>query len=197
MEEETVVSMREKYANEKTKIPLAEEIISWLRLIGTTLVVVIIINIVVPRTEVQGSSMYPTLADGDRLIVWQLFYAPNFQDIVVLEHTNGDLHVKRVLGIAGDVVNYINGEMFVNGELITEPYIASGASHNGFLFENLCQITHDLADCSVIPVGYFLVLGDNRNNSGDSRGYGLVHESQIIGRVMLRFSPFSKFGVIR
>ena len=193
MEERKVVSLRKTYTEEKQKPTAKQEILSWAKTIGGTLIAVFLINMFVLRTvEVQGSSMYPTLEHGERIIVWQLFYSPNFSDIIVLEHTDGNLHVKRVLGTPGDRVDYIDGEMIINGVVINEPYIAHEPSINGFTFENLCQFD----DCSVIPEGYFLVLGDNRNRSGDSREYGLVHESQIMGRVTLRFLPFSEFGIV-
>ena len=203
MEEGKVVSLREKYENEiqkpskKRKPTVRAEIFSWIKTIGGTLVAVFLINMFVLRTvEVQGSSMYPTLAHGERIIVWQLFYLPDFSDIIVLEHTDGNLHVKRVLGTPGDRVDYVDGEMVVNGEVISEPYIALEPSTNGFTFENLCQIRNGLGECNVIPEGYFLVLGDNRNRSGDSREYGLIHESQVMGRATLRFLPFSEFGIV-
>lgn len=183
--------------NNKKKKTLKGEIISWSLTIAGTLVAVLLINTFIFRTvEVQGSSMYPTLVDGDRVIVWQLMYSPDFQDIIVLEHTSGDLHVKRVLGVAGDHVDYINGELIVNGVLIHEPYILGEPSQVGFLFENLCRMSASELECDEIPEGYFLVLGDNRNNSGDSREYGLIHYSQIMGRATLRFLPFSEFGFV-
>ena len=195
MEDEKVDSLRNVYMEieEKQKTTVKEEIVSWVKTIGGTLVAVFLINMFVFRTvEVQGSSMYPTLAHGERVIVWKLFYSPDFSDIIVLEHIDGNLHVKRILGTPGDHVDYVNGELIVNGEVISEPYIAPEPSMNGFTLERLCQFD----DCTVIPEGYFLVLGDNRNRSGDSREYGLIHESQIMGRAVLRFFPFSDFGTI-
>ena len=181
----------------KKKTTLKGEILNWTVTIAVTLIAVLLINRFVFRTvEVQGSSMYPTLSHGDRVIVWQLLYTPEFQDIIVLEHTNGDLHVKRILGIAGDHVDYIDGEMFVNGILVNEPYLAEDWSNTGFIFEDLCSLRFGMVTCDEIPPGYFLVLGDNRNNSGDSREYGLIHESQIMGRATLRFLPFSEFGMV-
>ena len=196
VEEEKVVLLRDVY--EQRRVPsIRREVFSWIKTIGGTLVAVILINMFVLRTvEVQGSSMYPTLAHGERIIVWQLFYLPDFSDIIVLEHTDGNLHVKRVLGTPSDHVDYVNGEMVINGELISEPYIAREASTNGFTFESLCQIRNGFDECNVIPEGYFLVLGDNRNRSGDSREYGLIHESQVMGRATLRFLPFSEFGIV-
>jgi len=197
MEEERVVSLRDVYRDGRRRPSVRAEIFSWIKTIGGTLVAVFLINMFVLRTvEVQGSSMYPTLAHGERIIVWQLFYFPDFSDIIVLEHTDGNLHVKRVLGTPGDRVDYVDGEMVINGEVISEPYIALEPSTNGFTFENLCHIRNGFDECNVIPEGYFLVLGDNRNRSGDSREYGLIHESQVMGRATLRFLPFSEFGIV-
>ena len=195
MEDEKITSLRDVYEEmeAKQKTTVKAEIISWAKTIIGTLVAVILINMFVFRTvEVQGRSMYPTLAHGERVIVWKLFYSPDFSDIIVLEHTDGNLHVKRILGTPGDRVDYVNGEMMINGEIIREPYIAPEASMNGFTLESLCQFD----DCNVIPEGYFLVLGDNRNRSGDSREYGLVNETQIMGRAVLRFFPFNTFGTV-
>lgn len=181
----------------KKKPSLKDEIISWAMTFAVMLVSVFLINTFIFRTvEVQGSSMYPTLVHEDRVIVWKLNYSPQFQDIIVLEHTDGILHVKRIIGTPGDHVDYIGGDLFINEVLVTEPYIAEETSFGGFLFDNLCRITHRNTNCEVIPEGYFLVLGDNRNNSGDSREYGLIHESQIMGRATLRFLPFTQFGMV-
>jgi len=181
----------------KKKPTVKEEIISWIKTIVVVFIIVFIINTFVFRmVAVQGRSMLPTLSDGDRIIVWQLFYTPGFSDIIVFEHYDGYLHVKRILGTPGDRVDYLNGDLVVNGNIIEEPYTPNEHSRNSFMFEDVCNIRGDFDDCSVIPEGYFLVLGDNRNGSGDSREYGLIHESQIMGRATLRFLPFSDFGIV-
>jgi len=182
---------------EQRRLTVKEEIISWAKtIIGTFIAVFLITTFVFRTVEVQGNSMNPTLVHGERIIVWQLLYSPEFSDIVVLEHTDGNLHVKRILGTPGDHVDYVDGQMIINGEVINESYLAEEFSTNDFIFEHLCDIRNYEDECDVIPDGYFLVLGDNRNRSGDSREYGLVHESQIMGRVTLRFLPFSEFGMV-
>ena len=181
----------------KKKPTFKEEVISWVKTIAGTLIAVFLITTFVFRTvEVQGNSMNPTLVDGERIIVWQLLYSPAFSDIVVLEHTDGNLHVKRIIGIPGDRIDYLDSQLIINDEVISEPYTASETSINGFVFEDICQIRNYDDVCSVIPEGYFLVLGDNRNRSGDSREYGLIHGSQVMGRVTLRFLPFQRFGIV-
>ena len=188
MEAPTLVVMEE----EKEKPTVKQEILSWVKTIGGTLLIVLLLQrFVFMAVEVQGASMEPTFENGQRVIVWQLLYTPNPFDVIVLEHTDGNHHIKRVLGTPGDRVDYFDGEMFINNELIDEPYIMQEPSTNSFILEAICQFD----DCAVIPEGYFLVLGDNRNRSGDSREYGLVHESQIMGRVVLRFWPLRDFSL--
>jgi signal peptidase I len=190
MEENKVTEIPiDEVVKEKKRTTVKQEILSWIKtIVGTFVVVLLIRRFIFMAVEVQGASMAPTFSDRQRIIVWQLFYTPELFDVIVLEHTDGNHHIKRVLGTPGDRVDYIEGEMFINNELIDEPYIMQEPSRYGFNLEGVCQF-----DCSVIPEGYFLVLGDNRNNSGDSREYGLVHESQIMGRVVLRFWPLSEF----
>lgn len=198
MEERKVTNISvDKVVKEEKKPTVKQEILSWIKtIVGTLIIVVLIQRFIFMAVEVQGSSMAPTFSDGQRVIVWQLFYTPASFDVIVLEHTDGNHHIKRVIGTPGDRVDYIDGEMFVNAELIDEPYIMQEPSTNGFNLEMLCQLgAYQFVDCSVIPEGYFLVLGDNRNRSGDSREYGLVHESQIKGRVVLRFWPLNEFKV--
>jgi len=194
--EKRIVSFR-KQDERKKEFVIQREIFSWIKTIGGTLIIFYLLTRFVFRTvEVQGHSMNPTLNNGERIFVWQLFYSPDFLDVIVLEHTDGNLHVKRIIGIPGDRIDYINGEMIINGDLVYESYILPEPSLNGFTFERLCGIRNGDSSCEAIPEGYFLVLGDNRNRSGDSREYGLVHESQIMGRVALRFFPFNDFGIV-
>jgi len=173
------------------KPTLKEEIIDFAKTFAKYFIAVLIIRaFVFSPTEVSGRSMQPTLNDGDHVIVWQLFYTPSLFDVVVLEYSEGVHHVKRVLGTPGDRVDYIAGELFINNELIDEPYIYDGISTRGFRLEDICHL--DI--CDVIPEDYFLVLGDYRERSGDSRNYGLVHRSQILGRAIWRVRPLSGFG---
>ena len=179
---------------ETEKKPAMEEFFGIIKgFVKAAIVFFIVRAFVFNFTEVEGRSMQPTLNDGDRVIVWQLFYTPELFDVVVLEHSQGIYHVKRILGTPGDRVDYINGEMFINNELIDEPYIYDGPSTRGFVLEQLCQFDN----CDVIPEGYFLVLGDYREWSGDSRNYGLVRRSQILGRGVWRIAPFSAFGTFK
>ena len=189
-EVEPITALRDVDWESRLKPTARQEVFSWIRTICFTLIVVVLVRrFVFMAVEVKGASMAPTFTEGQRVIVWQLFYTPELFDVVVLEHTDGYHHIKRILGTPGDRVDYIDGVMIINGQPVDEPYIMPEPSVNGFMLERVCRF-----DCQVIPEGYFLVLGDHRNRSGDSREYGLVHESQILGRVVVRFWPFADFS---
>jgi len=186
-----MVKWLKKKEKEEKQETLKAEIFDFAKTFAKFATIAIIVrSFVFNVAEVEGRSMQPTLSDGDRVVVWQLFYTPRLFDVVVLEHSENVYHVKRVLGTPGDHVDYVNGNLMINGILVEESYLYEDISWTGFYFEQLCQFD----DCHVIPENYFLVLGDNRNVSGDSRLYGLVHRSQIVGRSVLRIAPFSQLG---
>jgi len=172
---------------------LKREVFSWIRMIvGVVVVVTLIQRFVFMSAEVHGRSMQPTLEDGERVILWSLLYSPSHTDIIIMEHTTGENYVKRVIGVPGDQVVFQNGNLYLNGILVDEPFIVDSLATGHFRLEDVCQFQ----DCDVIPRGYFFVLGDNRGSSEDSRSFGLVHESQIQGRVVWRFWPFDRFGSV-
>lgn len=151
---------------------------------------VVLLNIYVVRfATVSGASMEPTLNDGDVVICSPLGYKPSRGDIVVteLDIGSGDL-VKRVIALPGDTVdiNFDTGTVRVNNEVIDEPYI------NG-----RTQAAGDITFPVTVPEGRVFLLGDNRNNSVDSRRseVGMVPESTLLGRVYLRIFPFDGIGI--
>ena len=166
-----------------------KEIKEWLQAILFALVIgYFIINFVFATVRVEGQSMDPTLAHGDRLIVWRLGYEPENGDIVVLEppiYNVDDYYVKRVIATEGQTVQIINNHVYVNGEVLDEPYIQGNVSALDSRYE-LPQ---------AIPEGACFVLGDNREHSSDSRAFGLVPNDHIMGEVKLRVWPLNSLGV--
>ncbi len=166
-----------------------KEIKEWLQAILFALVIgYFIINFVFATVRVEGQSMDPTLAHGDRLIVWRLGYEPQNGDIVVLEppiYNVDDYYVKRVIATEGQTVQIINNHVYVNGEVLDEPYIQGRVSALDSRYE-LPQ---------TIPEGACFVLGDNREHSSDSRAFGLVPNDHIMGEVKLRVWPLNSLGV--
>ncbi len=143
------------------------------------------------HSVVDGGSMERTLFDGEHIIISDLFYKPERGDIIVCEDYSTELPipiVKRVIAIAGDRVEIDSlGNVKVNGELLDE-------SEYVYIDPNFPYICDPL-DITV-PNGEVFVMGDHRNVSQDSRKIGTIKEDSILGKVLLRFYPFEKFGTV-
>ena len=141
--------------------------------------------------KVDGHSMDHTLSDGERILI-NLLKAPDYGDIVVVDgYTDyGKPLVKRVIAKGGDTISidYDAGTVEVNGELLQEDYIAA-PTHLGY----------DVEFPYTVPEGTVFVMGDNRNESLDSRSsyVGCIDERDILGKVLLCFLPVSDFGVVK
>ncbi len=178
----------------KNQVGLTEksEIFDWIEALVTALCVVIILFVFFMRIiGVDGQSMYPTLHDRDTIIISNLFYEPKQGDIVVLTKSSfmEKPIVKRIIAVGGQTVdiNFDTNEVFVDGELQYEPYINEPtALSEGTQFP------------LTVPDGSVFVMGDNRNNSTDSRDkrLGVVDNRYILGRVLFRVFPFNRMGKI-
>lgn len=144
------------------------------------------INAVSARVRVDGFSMRPTLEDGEFVLVNKMSYRfGEFSrgDIIVFHfpvNPAEDL-VKRVIGLPGDHVLVQNNQVFVNGQLLNEPYIAQSPLYSG---------EWTIAD------GNLFVLGDNRNNSNDSKDWGLLPEDKVVGKAILIYWPPPLWNVL-
>ena len=148
-----------------------------------------LITFVAQAFRVQGTSMLPLLADGERIVVNKFVY--RFQaiqrgDVVVFWYPKDPAvsFIKRVVGVPGDVVELRSGNLYVNSVRVEEDYLKPG-------FRD-----HDTYAPVTIQKGYYYVLGDHRNSSNDSRSWGEVPEKYIYGRAMFRFWPLSTIGPI-
>ena len=141
--------------------------------------------------KVDGHSMDHTLSDGERILI-NLLKAPDYGDIVVVDgYTDyGKPLVKRVIAKGGDTIriDYETGTVVVNGEVLQEDYIAEPT-----------YLGYDVEFPYTVPEGTVFVMGDNRNNSLDSRSsyVGCIDERDILGKVLLCFLPVSDFGVVK
>lgn len=139
----------------------------------------------------HGNSMSPTLSDGDWGIASVMDYKAGRGDVVIIRDKNveGKYIVKRVIGLAGDLIDidFATGVVTRNGQALDEPYITESTRAAG-----------DIEFPLVVTQRHVFVLGDNRNHSTDSRtAYtGLIAEENIEGRVIFRVYPFNKFGKI-
>lgn len=161
-------------------------------LISAALVLVLVFSFFFRIIQVDGESMVPTLENGDKLVVWGAGYEPQRGDVVIVDSytSYGRPLVKRVIAKGGDTISidYDAGTVEVNGELLQEDYIAA-PTHLGY----------DVEFPYTVPEGTVFVMGDNRNESLDSRSsyVGCIDERDILGKVLLCFLPVSDFGVVK
>ena len=161
-------------------------------LISAALVLVLVFSFVFRIIQVDGSSMVPTLTNGDKLIVWGAGYTPERGDVVIVDSytTYGKPLVKRVIAKGGDTISidYETGTVTVNGEVLQEDYIAEPT-----------YLGYDVEFPYTVPEGTVFVMGDNRNQSLDSRSsyIGCIDEQDSLGKVLVCFLPFADFGVVK
>jgi signal peptidase I len=181
-------------------------------LIPALLIVLVVNTFLAQATRVEGPSMEPTLQNNQRLIVEKLSFrvrAPQRGDIVVFRLPSdeppsvvdqvrtllrtalsgdrvSDGHdplIKRIIGLPGELIEVRDGHVYVNGDMLEEPY--------------LTQLTHRGTGPQTIAEDHVFVLGDNRGASNDSRVFGQVPITRIIGRAWVRYWPLSEMGPLR
>ena len=158
------------------------------------LVAYLIVTFVGQRTQVSQSSMEPTLSDGDHLIVDKISYRigdPKRFDIIVFpfQYDKDTYYIKRIIGLPGETIRIdADGTIYVNGKALDESYGKEVIQNPGRAAEDV-----KLGDDE------YFVMGDNRNNSSDSRdpAVGSIHRKDIIGRAFIRIWPLSKFGILK
>jgi len=144
------------------------------------------VNLVTARIRVEGNSMEPSLHDAEFVVVNRLAYRwsePSRGDIVVFRFPL-DLQrrfIKRIIGLPGDTIRVEAGQVYVNGQLMEEPYIAAQPRYTG---------QWEVGEQEVF------VLGDNRNNSSDSQNWGMLPVEDILGKAILVYWPPSELGLI-
>ncbi len=181
------------------KFSFKKELFDWLGiLVCTTIIMVILFNFAFKVVTIDGGSMKNTLYHGERVIISDSFYEPAYGDIVVISrnidntaNSSSQLPIiKRIIATEGQVVdiNFNLGEVFVDGVKLDEPYTATATNEK-----------FDIKFPVVVPEGHVFVLGDNRNNSKDSRSSaignnGMVDERYILGKALIRILPLNRFG---
>ncbi|HIX64556.1 MAG TPA: signal peptidase I [Candidatus Mediterraneibacter colneyensis] len=173
---------------------ILRELAGWLVYILIVIVISwLVIAFVGERTQVSGESMEPALSDGDNLIVDKISYRfrdPERYEIVVFpyRYEKNTYYIKRVIGMPGETVQIVDGIVYINGQPLGEDYGNAVMENPGIA-----------ADPVTLGEDEYFVLGDNRNNSQDSRtaSVGVIHRDELIGRAWVRIWPFSDFGVIQ
>ena len=163
--------------------------------VAIALIIAILIRVLIAEPRyIPSDSMLPTLEVGDRLVIEKVskwFRAPHVNDVVVftppkllqeMGYGNGDVLIKRVIGTPGHEVRIQDGVVYLDQQQLSENYIAE-------------PINYSLPPI-IVPAHYYLVLGDNRNNSNDSHIWGFLPEENVIGRAVFRFWPLERTGLL-
>ena len=181
----------EKIAQQQS-VNMKKEIFEWIQAIVIALVIALLIrSYVFSLIKVNGHSMQPTLYHNERLVVTKLMYTPSQGDIIILDppaHQQGP-YVKRIMAVEGQTIDidYNNGKIYVDGVELQEDYIKERISSRG-----------NIALPMKVPENTAFVLGDNRNNSRDSRykDIGVIPYENIIGKVTVRIWPLDRLGSV-
>ena len=162
--------------------------------VGVAVAIAVTVSLFVSPTIVNETSMQPTIDPNDYLLMSKQAYRfgePKRGDIIVFksnikaeDNKHNKMLIKRVIGIPGDIITIVDGNVYRNGEKLEESYIKEGGT-NGKIY-NL-----------EVPVGEVFVLGDNREVSVDSREIGCVKISKVKGRAFFRLFPFGKMGDVK
>jgi len=166
-------------------------------LVITGIIAIIVLTFIVTFQPIAGNSMHPTIEEGQVVLVNKLAYV--FSDIgrnqiVSLKNSENRSFIKRVVGLPGEKIDFRDNIFYINDIAHSQPYIADSVQTYDFRFDDICGL--DECPEGVIPPNMYLVLGDNRPHSEDSRaeGFGLIPKEQIRGKVVFRIWPINKVG---
>ena len=188
---------------EKTPVDPYKDTYEWIHCIVISVIVCVLVFVLVARViQVQGRSMLPNLVQGDRLVITRLAGDYEQGDIVVLkaEKFKDEPLVKRVIGTGGQTItlDFATGDITVDGVTLDEPYIFERTIDS----YNITDPEKDVTESSVtitVPEGHLFCMGDNRNNSSDSRvaSIAYIDTRDVMGKAVFRIYPFDKIGPIK
>jgi len=167
------------------------------------IIVILIRTFIITPVTVVGSSMYPTLKDKELLLLSKISYKlheiERFDTVVIKEE---EYIIKRIIGLPEDEIYYEDGKLYINNKLVEDKYQYGKTEDFNLEDIYLAGLESEYRDefkspFKKIPEGYYLVLGDNRTISKDSRSIGLIKEEEIKGKTVFRFWPLNKISVVK
>ena len=161
---------------------MKKKLIESIPYVAIILVVILIRTFLVTPIRVSGTSMYPTLNNGNIMILNKVAKIDRFDIVVIKSSDSNPVLIKRVIGLPGETVEVKDGKIYINNKKINDKY--------GY------GTTYDFDKVKVGKNDYF-VLGDNRTVSADSRIYGTFNKNRIKGTTKLRLYPFNKIGTVK
>lgn len=191
--------------NKESAQTAANEVFDWLESILTAVItIVLIFTFVIRINTVDGDSMNPTLTAGQKLVVSDLFYTPDYNDIVIVQAAKldgGKPIVKRIIGLPGDTIriDFESGTVYRNGAALPLETRSGIIYEDGHAINTVTTLRQDMLSNVdyTVPEGSYFVMGDNRNNSKDSRllsVIGFIDKNYIAGRAVFSIFPFNTFG---
>lgn len=183
------------------------DIYDWIEVFVSVLaIVVIMLSFVLRIATVKGHSMERTLSDSQVVVMSNMFYTPAQGDIIVIQQNGGYFEtpiVKRVIATGGQTlsIDFEKWEVKVDGNVIDESsYVYfRNTSMDVEEYYSVYDAYLDTNGVMTVPEGYLFVMGDNRNESSDSRSIyvGFVRESEVLGKVIFRMFPINKIGAVK
>ena len=190
--------------------------VEWVVIVAAALLAALLIKtFLLQAYYIPSDSMNPTLVQRDRVLVNKLsyhFHDVHRGDIVVFERPPGENDpkikdlIKRVIGLPGDTIEGRDGQILIDGRVLNEPYTAKNSPMSDFpVSQQSCAQSFGSTNCVQtrdgnwalkIPKGHYFVMGDNRGNSKDSRVFGPIAKSLIVGRAFIRVWPISHITLL-
>lgn len=173
-----------------------DNIIDLIQFLAIVLAIFVVLRFFIAEPhKVFGLSMVPNFHDGDYIITNKLaarFSEPQRGEVIILQNPrdNSQVFIKRVIGLPGEQIKVSNGQVYINSEVLSEPYLPSGTNTQGgaYLSEEE-EVT--------VPDNQYFVMGDNRGGSSDSREWGPISKDLIVGQAWLRYWPLKAFTLIK
>lgn len=156
------------------------------------IILILLFSLVLRPAAVIGDSMLPNFIGGDRVACIHSFSGYERGDVIIISHATrkDESIIKRVIAVGGDTVDidFYKGTVSVNGQVLDEPYVNTPTN-----------LSYDMTFPVTVPEGKLFVLGDNRNDSLDSRStdIGFINENKVLGKVVFRFYPFDRIKIIK